>query len=290
MKGKVLAVLAETIDEIGKHKRLGGPAYYSSLTLLSLGAEFDALLTGNVMRTVLEYSGYTVNTFCGHPTTFRFISTEPRLLRLLNRCFNSIRGLPYEDYEVALISLTMGEAPLTDIDMVAEHTETLVIDAQGFVRDIGEDGVVFNNKELAARLFQAGADIQERGTTVVIKASHNELPHQSFVEKFIESGGILIVTRGGELVTLSTKIGCWLTKPPQVIGDPTGAGDVMLAALTTYLASGHDIRRSLLLGVAAGSIRLAKKEPPWILWSEIESLARRLRLVECDSIGDSAYI
>ena len=64
----------------------------------------------------------------------------------------------------------------------------------------------------------------------------------------------------------------------------------MLAALTNYLALGHDIRHSLLRGVAAGSIRLAKKEPPWILWSEIESLARRLRLVESNGIGDSPNI
>ncbi len=290
MRGKALTVLAETIDKIGRHKRLGGPAYYSSLTLLSLGAEFDALLTGSVMKAVLEYSGYKVNAFCNHPTMFRFVSTEPRILHLLNRCFNNIRGFLFENYEVALISLTMGEAPLTDLDTVAKHAETLVIDAQGFVRDIGEDGIVFNNKELAARLFQAAADLQERGTTVVIKASHDELPHPRFVEEFIESRGILIVTRGGGSVTLSTKLGCWLTRPPRVIGDPTGAGDVMLAALTAYLASGHDIRHSLLRGVAAGSIRLAKKEPPWILWSEIESLARRLRLVECDSIGDSPYV
>lgn len=290
MRGKVLAVLAETIDEIGKHKRLGGPAYYSSLTLLSLGAEFGALLTGNVMRSVLEYSGYAVNTFCDRPTVFRFISTEPRLLRLMSKCSSNIRGIPSGGYEVALISLTMGEAPPTDLVTVAGHVRTLVIDAQGFVRDIGEDGIVFNNKELAARLFQVATDLQERGTTVVIKASHDELPHPQFVEGFIDSGGILIITRGGGSVALSTRLGCWSTIPPRVVGDPTGAGDVMLAALTAYLASGHDIRHSLLRGVAAGSIRLAKKEPPWILWSEIESLARRLRLVECNCIGDSPYV
>lgn len=290
MRGKVLTVLAETIDEIGKHKRLGGPAYYSSLTLLSLGTEFDALLTGGVMKLVLEYNGCEVSTFCDHPTIFRFVSTEPRLLRLLKRCFSNIRGLPSKDYEIALISLTMGEAPLTDLDKVAEHAKTLVIDAQGFVRDIGEDDIVFNNRELADRLFQVAVDLRERGTNVVIKASHDELPHPRFVEEFTEVGGTLIITRGSGAVKLLTKQGCWLTKPPLLIGDPTGAGDIMLAALTAYMASGHDIRRSLLKGVAAGSIRLAKKEPPWILWSEIESLARRLRLIECDSVGGSPYV
>lgn len=290
MSERILAVLTETIDIIGGRNRIGGPAYYSSITLMSLGAEFSALLTGKVMQAVLEHSGYPAASFCETPTVFEFVSPEPRVLRLVRKCFKESLEIPAGDYEFALVSLTMSEAPLNSLHNLAREVNTVIVDAQGYVRDVGHDAVVFNSPLLSAMLFRELARLQRIGKVIVAKASEDELPELDYIREFIHSGGTLIVTRGGRTSTLVAKEKCVSITPPQIIGDSTGAGDVMLAAMTSYLARGKGIEESFIFGIAAGSIRLAKKEPPWILWSEIESLARRLRPVECDSIGDSTHL
>jgi len=72
------------------------------------------------------------------------------------------------------------------------------------------------------------------------------------------SKGIVVTTDGGEMVYVVDKGGkAFTVKPPAVkVNDATGAGDAFRAGLLYGLTQGKDLRESVCLGTAAGSLKV----------------------------------
>ncbi|MEM4033962.1 MAG: hypothetical protein QXD16_04620 [Sulfolobales archaeon] len=139
------AILTSTKDLISGREFPGGPALYCSLALKYLGFnEFRVLTSRSTTYDFLRRLGVDVIALGVGETVFEIELGDGRTLKLISKSSTDLSNVGNYLSDYILISLTMGEASLSIIKELVRGRR-VVIDVQGFVRDVDERNVVFNN-------------------------------------------------------------------------------------------------------------------------------------------------
>ncbi len=283
-----------TIDYINGLKRPGGPGYYSGIALALLGE--PVTIVGYAGRTYplevlkeLEMLGINLEMILmeGDPTVFelhyeegarrvKLISRSPSInMSNLKRLNSKVKGI--------LINPVAGEIPIREIRIAREIAKVMAIDAQGFIRTINEEGEVsyYWSKELIDNISIADiihADEEE------IKFLGSSLEATKKLSKRVR---IVSITMGhlGSLLAFNNSI--YKVEVPMVYkGDETGAGDVYVAVLMSYLAKGYTpIEAAKFATVAAGlKVKHSLSTIRWYTREEIEELSEQVKVRKIGTI------
>jgi len=270
-----------TLDRIVRPEKrtiwvLGGPAVHTSLTVSSLGCKPYVLSKvgpdfGKNRRGWLRRMGVGTKLLKAVPApTTRFeirYRRQSRRLRLMSRC-EDIR-LCDLSADVRIRSLhigpVIGEVPEAVASFLANRSDVTSLDPQGYLRRVASDGRVLNKPWLGRTLL---------GSVEVLKGSYDELRMmlgavclRSMLKKLRRLGpSVCILTRGGKGSILLCDEGIFRVPAfkPQIIVDPTGAGDAFCGAFLRCYALSEDPVWSACVGSAAASIKVETSGPCFI--------------------------
>ncbi|MEM0054031.1 MAG: carbohydrate kinase family protein [Nitrososphaeria archaeon] len=245
---------------------LGGAPIYSGSTFSRLGLKVGICscvgedqyehATEFCKRIGIDYKGLHL---CGMET-LRFQNFYDEKENRFQKCYNVPRKLSPEDIpkeylgsRAYYISPLMDEVTLNFLETIRFGGSVLMLDPQGIMRKVGEDGkvsIVFEEEHLVK--FFEKVDIVKIGKDEARAIGLNEKE----ILRLIRNSGarIGIVTRGKDPVIVSHENGIFEVNTIDVnVEDPTGAGDVFGAAfLTEYLRSKNVKRAVKFANIAAG--------------------------------------
>jgi hypothetical protein len=269
------AILTSTKDLISGREFPGGPALYCSLALKYLGFnEFRVLTSRSTTYDFLRRLGVDVIALSVGETVFEIELGDGRTLKLISKSSIDLSNVGNYLSDYILISLTMGEAPLTTI-MELVRGRRVVIDVQGFVRDVDERNVVFNNYLKFWELLDL------RCRELVIRGEGYEFPPMCRGSKLINcvrrGDIVLVVTNGSGPIYFVRDGELGMLEPLQGIYGPTiGSGDVFTAVLTyEYLIRGEDLVVAIAKASTAATLRL-RSSTPWFTKDEVDLISYKV--------------
>jgi len=278
LPGPVVVVATSTRDVIGGRERLGGPAFFIGTALHLLGAD-AVVITGEgaVAERLRRLHGISVEATGGDETIFSIdVRGDGRILRLIRAAPMDIRGIgriggngPY------VISGTMGEIPIEFVEEAAARGRVL-LDVQGFVREISDGGEVVNSAALMRGLME-----RLGGSGVLLRGEKYEFPPECRGEGIIacsERYGLDLVMTDAENPFYAVIGGAAYRGHPLrgLQGEPIGLGDVFTAALGHYLYSVElPIEEAAALASAAATLKLRGRHP-WFTPAEVEDVAHKV--------------
>lgn len=184
------------------------------------------------------------------------------------RCLNITPKLLFEELpkeyfssKAFYIAPIMGEVDLELLKELKRKGITLMLDPQGLMRNVGDDGRVkltFNQKELEP-VFEL-VDIVKIGKDEV-QASNMKIKDLIEWLKSIEVS-VGIVTRGKEKVIIISEN--TIIEMPTInveVEDPTGAGDVFGAAFLSEYLRGYDAAEAAKIANIAAGLKIRYKGP-----------------------------
>lgn len=261
----------------------GGPPTFCSTYLRQVGFMVNPIsVVGLDFKPILRIyeelginlTGVKVDESC-RTTSFRLRYDESmnRTLWLLNRC----RDIRREDINInedtIVINPVAGEVSWDLVKEVKGKARLMAIDLQGFIRRFRDDGLVVNEvNDHAIKLALTYAD--------VVKVSSDE----AVIRNVNVKDKVLIVSMGGNLAKMyiNNRV-YWFDKAINVnVADPTGAGDVLICALTGYLKMGLDPVDAFIKAVALSTVRVTVSGPfgridPWLLDHVTNELSKSIR-------------
>ncbi|MGB9728180.1 MAG: carbohydrate kinase family protein [Nitrososphaeria archaeon] len=253
---------------------LGGAPIYSGSTLSKLGVkagicscigedQYERAI-GFCKNMGIDYKGLRV---CGTKTLY-FQNNYDEKGDRFQRCYNVPRKLSpkdipeeYLECNAYYISPLMNEITLKFLDKIRFEGKVLMLDPQGIMRKVGEDGsvkIVFE-KERLTRFFEK-VDIVKFGKDEAKAVGLNE---KEILKMIRDSGAkIGIVTRGKDPVIVSCEKGLFEIDTIDVnVEDPTGAGDVFGAAFLTEYLKSNEIKRAVRFANIAAGLKIRFKGP-----------------------------
>ncbi|MBC7090777.1 MAG: carbohydrate kinase family protein [Nitrososphaeria archaeon] len=253
---------------------LGGAPIYSGSTFSKLGVKAgicSCIGEDQYERAIdfcksmgIDYKGLRV---CGTKTLYFRNNYDEKGDRIQN-CYNvprklSPKDLPKEYLKCSAyyISPLMNEVTLNFLDTIRFRESVLMLDPQGIMRKVGEDGkvsIVFE-KERLIKFFEK-VDIVKFGKD---EAKAVGLKEKEILKLIRDSGAkIGIVTRGKDPVIVSHENGVFETDTIDVnVEDPTGAGDVFGAAFLTEYLESKDIKRAVKFANIAAGLKIRFRGP-----------------------------
>ena len=271
-----------TLDYIkgGPRKKVrwvpGGPAVHTSLTASSLGARTYILSKvgtdfGTSRRKWLRQMGVRTRFLKvrSTPTTrfeIRYLK-QRRSLKLVSKCGSIDQSDLPERLRIRSLHIgpVIGEVPEMVARLLASRSAVTSLDPQGYLRRIGRDGRVLRRSWLDRTLLRK-VDVL-RGSSDELRMMIGGMSSRNALLKLKRLGpSVCILTRGGHGSDLLCDEGL-LQIPafkPEIIVDPTGAGDSFSGAfLKEYSASKEPIW-SACVGTAAASIKVETSGPCFI--------------------------
>jgi hypothetical protein len=284
---RILIVGNITVDEIGDRVRVGGTGYYGGRALAEYFGEevyvathVDERLRGLIKGTldtygvrVIELSSSSTPVFIienGRAVGFKGGSPRIRLADL--EPYTRIYG-----FDVAILGPILQEVDLNELNAVTSWGfKVLSLDIQGVVREVVGTSLRLRwSKELEKALEHLDVvhgNIREfcfsEDREHVLKAvkEWSSTVRTLFLVS-IDEKGLYTIHRGEVLHT----------KPPQVnIVDEVGAGDVLLAVASYYMAKGLDPLTSALRGMAAAVLKVENAYRDWFTVEMIEQISKEL--------------
>lgn len=148
------------------------------------------------------------------------------------------------------------------------------------VRSSAEQLIVDTSGDALVIACQAGPDLIKPNRAEALAAT-GEATLEGAVKKLLELGARKVLLsdgeRGARLVTPNLSLQASL---PERQGNPTGAGDAMVALVALALSQNQTDRELLAQATAAGSLAVAAPTAGVIDWSELEALARTVKIEE----------
>jgi hypothetical protein len=255
--GHVTWDLTDGAHTLGTTACLGGSAAYIARMALNLG-----LRTGVYTATdgtlglaeslpgaeIVDLGGGITTTF--HNTYELNQGRRQRVLRRATTLQPSTIPAHWLDAPIVILAPVVGEL---DLSLAAQHRGTLcAAGLQGWLRGIGENGGG-GAQGPAAVLSRA----ELRRIDLIVLSDEDLFPEQAapMVERLRAWTRFVVYTRGQRGATLYGRHDAWHLDafPAQPI-DPTGAGDVFLAAFSIRLALGRDPLGSARFAAAAASL------------------------------------
>ncbi len=268
-----------SIDEnIGPRSRisdvLGGAPVYSGSTFSKLGLkagicscvgedQYERAI-GFCKSLGIDYRGLHV---CGRKT-LRFQNVYDEEGNRFQRCYNVLRKLSPKDIPedylgcgAYYISPIMNEITLNFLKSIRFEGNIIMLDPQGIMRSVGEDGkvsVVFE-KEHLLKFFEK-VDIVKIGYDEVKAIGLNE---KELIKLVMDTGAkIGIITRGKDPVIVSYEKGVFEVETIDVnVEDPTGAGDVFGAAFLTEYMRSKNVKRAIKFANIAAGLKIRYRGP-----------------------------
>lgn len=289
----VAIVSSFTVDivEIGslRFERLGGPAYYAGLTLKSLGLNpvivssfsYDV---GRLFSDVI--AGYDVDVIHvgGCSSTFKFhhvYAGDRRVSRLAEKgCTIDVSAISevLRSMDWVIFSPVFHEVDPRSIAELSGYVN-IAVDLQGYARVEGPGGLIGSSVEALLEPLKLLSNVHVAHlSSDDFEGSYGDFRDLGVLEGFNFKPNILSYTAGlgGGYIRLDAQ---WYHVPAYVespLGDPTGCGDIYLAALIAYMARGlHPVRAAARASVIAG-LRVSRGFPLSFNLDEIEEIAGEL--------------
>ncbi|MDM7275023.1 MAG: PfkB family carbohydrate kinase [Thermoprotei archaeon] len=282
-----------TVDvvEVGgsSFERLGGPAYYAGLTLKGLG--LDPVIVSSLgyedkglVSDVVESYGLDVAYVGGCSSVFKFHHVYVggrRVSRLVGRGCKIDVSAAFEALKSAdwvIVSPVFREVDPGSVAELSSHVN-VAVDLQGYARVEGPEGLISSSAEALLESLKLLSNVHlAHLSSDDLEGSHGDSRDLGVLKSFNFKPHILSYTAGpgGGYMRLNTQ---WYHVPAYVespLGDPTGCGDIYLAALAAYIARGlHPVRAAARASVAAG-LRVSRGFPLSFNLGEIEEIAGKL--------------
>ena len=229
---------------------LGGPGFYSSLTLSNMGRKVALVTSGitpefNIHLDQLE----VVNIPSQVTTTFENRESDGSRTQKIHVLASKIKKLDvprkWHNTPTVLLSPVASEINPRILDLF--HNSSIAVSPQGWMRKWGDDGII-QQSELGAR-----ASFFDKAQVVVF--SHTDIPRcdSTYLNSFTCS--VLIMTLGNEGAYLRWKNNWFYIPPyPTIEVDTTGCGDVFMAAYLIRYNETKDPLQSALFASCAGSL------------------------------------
>ncbi len=261
------------IDSEGKvEEKLGGPAFYASVALESLGGSYTIVCSPS--RSIIDLinirypkiaSKIRSVSNCKRDFTFihRYSDSGDRESKLVSRGCNV--PLPRELFsgnEWVIVSPVMSEIPIEFVKKISSSVDGISLDVQGFIRESGRSGAVRTKPQTIKSLKQIG-------NINIIHASYEEVsylskdPKETLIDIALNTNSrVTALTHGkkGSYIGLYREsrkiieiyyIPAYVKESPNE--DPTGCGDIYLATLTHYIVNGmNPIDAGLMASIVAG--------------------------------------
>jgi sugar/nucleoside kinase (ribokinase family) len=270
---KLLVVGHITIDHISLTSpplndliSIGGPPSYAGLMAKRLGVEVDA-----ATKVGLDFPDYYTLFLTKYinilkpaisqkkPTT-RFQIQQygsGRSLRLISRCEDIEEGqLQAEKYDLCILSPVAGEVSKEVATAARRAAKYLFLDPQGFLRRFDSEGFCTlsdMDKGLLKEVDVLKVDYEEMRSITGsddLKQALNELHNLG--------PQVVILTSHSGYVTLSVerKIYKVPIPPVKIVGDTTGAGDILAGAFAASFTQKEDLLWAVCVGVSAATLAI----------------------------------
>ena len=282
MRSRVAIVSSFTLDSIDGRRCIGGPAYYSTVALLHYCSD-DILLVGpagRVHEVFAEKVGARLILTSREVPLFelRYVGGRgDRVVRLArsggeisisSRTLEGLRG------SLIIVSPVYREVSIPTLRGLRGVAGLLALDIQGLVRETGVNGVVRNRWD--PRVYEAVklAD--------VVHADLSEAPTPSDAVTAAEllsrrSRGVVMVSMGASgLIAVRSGEAVYVPALPDIEGDATGTGDILLSIAAYELSRGGEWLTAIARGTAAAGLKVGRGRPPWFSRHEVEVLAVKL--------------
>lgn len=309
---RAILIASFTIDiiRIGDHvyERIGGPAYYSGLTMKMLGLDPVVITAlGSHRKRVIEMLSAHDDTQdldimdsdpdCDSLYTFHHLyigtSRSSEILRLGCRIrIEDALSKVGEDPEWVLVSPVFREVAPKEIARLA-LTRYIALDLQGYAREIENhrvrsslNSIERNTKDLSRIKIThlSSDDVNEANNKSMDLEKLSFLADKTDIVLYTEGvkGGYLGLTnkdhenankQHGSKIT-------WYYIPPYTEaekGDPTGCGDIFLASMVSNIILGKDAIDSAIIASITSGMRVSRGFPMKMDPIEIEKIARALR-------------
>ena len=281
-----------TIDEIetggARYTTMGGVACYASLTARILGAEVEVISSvgsefPKSYLAILEKMGIDISKveIAGENETTRFrltYSGEERIMKLLSRGREIKLEEGYGDVDGIYLGPVAWELDLESIRRLAAGFDKLLLDPQGLMRFVDEDGSV---KLRSLDLKLPGLWIL-RISREESKVLTGESDPKAMLKRLKSLGAeitILTLGREGSIISRRSeefKVPCYETEAV----DPTGAGDVFGGAFLVELLRSGDLRWAAAVGSAMASIVVEDRSfKPLLSENALDEAMRRAELI-----------
>ncbi len=292
------------------YEKIGGPAYYSGLTLKTLG--FDPIVitalgrdgrkkVGELLSTSNEHQDLEIldtDPNCDSIYTFHhtYTSAGRSSMILKTGCrikIDSIINHISRDVQWILISPVFKEVIPEDIRKIP-LTKNTALDLQGYGREIEDQRVV-------SSLDNIRRNIRELPRIGIVHLSSDDIhsdtsDHKKDLERlsFLASKADIIAytigSRGGYLgLVLGERDGEynkrnesrieWYYIPPYTEtdgGDPTGCGDIFLASIVSGMMMNHSIIKAAVRASVISGMRVSRGFPIKTNTTEIDNIAEML--------------
>ncbi|MEM2287544.1 MAG: hypothetical protein QW503_00470 [Sulfolobales archaeon] len=279
----LVVIATSTLDYLAGGVRMGGPAYYIGLALSHL--DLRALLVttrSSVSRYLSKLAHYLDVVEAGSGETVFEIELHEcggRSLRVLKRSFLEVETFAkvLAKHSSVLISTTYGELDPRHLVELAKG-RNVVVDIQGFVRSVGEDGMIVHDTQ---KVFEVGKYL-EASKWSILRGERGEFPKECWVSPLECAERLrsdIIITDGEKpFKVLSYKDRClYEIAPPQgFYGESVGLGDVFTAVLAYYLfIEGSKLLNAVSVASVAAALKL-RGRLPWFTAQELDILKRKV--------------
>lgn len=271
-------VAGATLDHVGDQVYPGGPAYYMGVAIAHLDAFARIITTESYSSNLLKkLTGCLEVIEVGKgETIFRIEvfdgSRSLRVLKAITMDLERILRLTRSSGSV-VVSTTLSELDAVGLSELTRG-RVAVIDVQGFVRAIGEEGRV---RLVPEKVFELSKNL--RGTKrLILRGERGEFPRECWSDPLWCSeqlGADVIITDGERPLKVAQREGARvyeLSPLPGLHGRPVGLGDVFTAVLSYYLLSEkRPLLEAAVLASIASALKLREKYP-WFTSSELGTL------------------
>jgi sugar/nucleoside kinase (ribokinase family) len=250
-----------TIDEISQNdvvvETAGGPACYCGLTAKNMKFDVDLhtkVGTDFLFRTELEKNGVFISQnsiIDKHTTRFllKILGTE-RELYLKTKC-DSIESIK-SDADGAIVSPVFDEISEDTLDEIKENFDFTLLDPQGYLRRVGNDGKIFLEKTLLdlSHITAIKTDPDEAFYLTGLREKEAMIALQ-------KKGVKHILYTNKQNITMLAKDRMYHLKIPNMsIGDTTGVGDIFSAAFSCSFLKEKDPVWAICFAVGAAQAAL----------------------------------
>ncbi len=271
---KALIIGNLTIDIVDGSTRLGGPGLYGGIALRQLGDEVYVYSSisreylDKVKRALDTHKINLVGSECSSMPTFIIRGGKVRGLEKQGCSIdvdNVVQIIDTIKPDIIILSPVLGEIDVNTISKISIHAhrsnvKVVSLDIQGLVRRLIDNTIVCSWSDDIWHVLQyvdvVHGNIQEfcfsDNEKNILRIAFNEL-------KMRRSSSTLLLSLD--------RYGCYLVNyvenkilhvpaPPVNVVDDVGAGDVMTAVTSHYIAKGFDIINATVRGVIAASLKV----------------------------------
>ncbi|RNJ78574.1 MAG: ribokinase [Nitrosopumilus sp. H8] len=248
------AVDTITLDG-SRYEQIGGPACYCGITARQFGFDVDLAtrIGPDFPVQYLTESGINLLHHESQKKTTRFsieISGSERSMRLENRCDDI--GYERIDADCHMVSPICGEISAETLQKIKSDASFLLVDPQGFLRQIDSQGRV--------SLKKADLDLSRISAIKVSPDESSQLAggtHDEMMVQLQKKGAEYVLLTDKKQVSLLVKDKMYsITLPNKNIHDTTGVGDIFCSAFCCTMIKERDFLWALCFAGGAAQAAL----------------------------------